>query len=134
MDRREAVQYIALLLGGTVVGSNAFLTGCKTKSSSKTEFTPEDVAYLDEIAETKNMSFAELLTEIENICYSGTKLNLDYYIDEAMDESKQEQLYEYFLNSETDSLEDAINDENNADFSEDDIRLMRVKFLSEYAN
>ena len=89
---------------------------------------------LDEIAETKNMSFAELLTEIENICYSGTKLNLDYYIDEAMDESKQEQLYEYFLNSETDSLEDAINDENNADFSEDDIRLMRVKFLSEYAN
>jgi len=89
---------------------------------------------LDEIAETKNMSFSELLTEIENICYSGTKLNLDYYIDEAMDESKQEQLYEYFLNSETDSLEDAINDENNADFSEDDIRLMRVKFLSEYAN
>ena len=89
---------------------------------------------LDEIAETKNMSFSELLTEIENICYSGTKLNLDYYIDEAMDESKQEKLYEYFLNSETDSLEDAINDENNADFSEDDIRLMRVKFLSEYAN
>ncbi len=89
---------------------------------------------LDEIAETKNMSFPELLTEIENICYSGTKLNLDYYIDEAMDENKQEQLYEYFLNSETDSLEDAINDENNADFSEDDIRLMRVKFLSEYAN
>ena len=89
---------------------------------------------LDEIAETKNMSFSELLTEIENICYSGTKLNLDYYIDEAMDESKQEQLYEYFLNSETDSLEDAINDENNADLSEDDIRLMRVKFLSEYAN
>ena len=89
---------------------------------------------LDEIAESKNMSFPELLTEIENICYSGTKLNLDYYIDEAMDEGKQEQLYEYFLNSETDSLEDAINDESNADFSEDDIRLMRVKFLSEYAN
>jgi hypothetical protein len=51
MDRREAVQYIALLLGGTIVGSNAFITGCKTKDA-KREFTQEDVAYLDEIAET----------------------------------------------------------------------------------
>ena len=52
MDRREAVQYIALLLGGTVVGSNAFITGCKTKSENRKDFSPEDVAYLDEIAET----------------------------------------------------------------------------------
>jgi ATP-dependent DNA helicase RecQ len=89
---------------------------------------------LDEIAESKNLNFAELLTEIENICFSGTKLNLDYYIDEIMDENRQEVLYDYFLNSETDSLEEAINDPNNADFTEDDIRLMRVKFLSEYAN
>jgi ATP-dependent DNA helicase RecQ len=89
---------------------------------------------LDEIAESKNLNFPELLTEIENICFSGTKLNLDYYIDEIMDENRQEVLYDYFLNSETDSLEDAINDSSNADFSEDDIRLMRVKFLSEYAN
>jgi ATP-dependent DNA helicase RecQ len=89
---------------------------------------------LDEIAESKNLNFAELLTEIENICFSGTKLNLDYYIDEIMDENRQEVLYDYFLNSESDSLEEAINDPNNADFTEDDIRLMRVKFLSEYAN
>jgi hypothetical protein len=52
MERREAVQYIALLLGGTLVGADAFLTGCKTNTRSKKEFTPEDVAYLDEIAET----------------------------------------------------------------------------------
>jgi len=52
MDRREAVQYIALLLGGTVVGANAFLTGCKSETGKKREFTKEDVAYLDEIADT----------------------------------------------------------------------------------
>jgi len=89
---------------------------------------------LDEIAEAKGISFPELLTEIENICYSGTKLNLDYYIDQILDEEKQEALHDYFIQSETDSLEDALADDNNADFSEDEIRLMRVKFLSEYAN
>lgn len=91
---------------------------------------------LDEIAESKNISFDELLTEVENICYSGTKLNLDYYIDEVLDEDKQQQIFDYFLESETDSLEeavDALKDED-PDFSEDNLRLMRVKFLSEYAN
>jgi Gluconate 2-dehydrogenase subunit 3 len=52
MDRREAVQYISLLLGGTIVGGTAFLTGCKTTTSNPTEFTPQDVAYLDEISDT----------------------------------------------------------------------------------
>jgi ATP-dependent DNA helicase RecQ len=91
---------------------------------------------LDEIADSKSISFDELLTEVENICYSGTKLNLDYYIDEVMDEDKQQQIYEYFLESETDSIEDAVaalKDED-PDFTEDNLRLMRVKFLSEYAN
>jgi len=91
---------------------------------------------LDEIAESKNISFDELLTEVENICYSGTKLNLDYYIDEVLDEDKQQQIFDYFLESETDSLEeavDALKDED-PDFTEDNLRLMRVKFLSEYAN
>ena len=69
---------------------------------------------------------------MENICYSGTKLTIDYYIDEVIDDSKQEEIYDYFLNSETDSIDDAMSELN--DFSEDDIRLMRVKFLSEYAN
>ncbi|MFM7195578.1 MAG: DNA helicase RecQ [Bacteroidota bacterium] len=89
---------------------------------------------LEEIAESKALPFNDLLTEIENICYSGTKLNLDYYIDQVLDEEKQEAIQEYFLNSETDSIEEALADESNADFSEDDIRLMRIKFLSEYAN
>ncbi len=87
---------------------------------------------LEEIAESKSLSFEELLTEMENICYSGTKLNLDYYIDQVLDETRQEEIYDYFLNSETDSIEDAMNDLSG--FSEDDVRLMRVKFLSEYAN
>ena len=89
---------------------------------------------LDEIAEAKALPFADLLTEIENICYSGTKLNLDYYIDNVLDEEKQETIFDYFLNSETDSIEDAMADDAMADFSEEDVRLMRIKFLSEYAN
>ena len=89
---------------------------------------------LEEIAESKSLSFEELLTEIENICYSGTVLNLDYYIDDVLDDAKQEQIFEYFLNSETDSIQDALEDEDMSDFSEEEIRLMRIKFLSEYAN
>jgi ATP-dependent DNA helicase RecQ len=91
---------------------------------------------LDEIAESKSITFDELLTEIENICYSGTKLNLDYYIDSVLDEDKQQQIYDYFLESETDSIEDAVDSlkDEDTDFTEDNLRLMRVKFLSEYAN
>jgi ATP-dependent DNA helicase RecQ len=91
---------------------------------------------LDEIASSKNISFDEMMTEIENICYSGTKLNLDYYIDQVLDQEKQEAIFEYFLNSETDSIEDAVDalKDEDADFNEDNLRLMRIKFLSEYAN
>lgn len=91
---------------------------------------------LDEIADSKSITFDELLTEIENICYSGTKLNLDYYIDSVLDEDKQQQIYDYFLESETDSIEDAVDalKDEDSDFTEDNLRLMRVKFLSEYAN
>lgn len=91
---------------------------------------------LDEIAGSLKMSFQEMLTEIENICYSGTKLNLDYYIDEVLDEDKQQVIFDYFLNSETDSIEDAVDalKDEDSDFDEDNLRLMRVKFLSEYAN
>jgi ATP-dependent DNA helicase RecQ len=91
---------------------------------------------LDEIAESLKMSFQEMLSEIENICYSGTKLNLDYYIDEVLEDDKQEIIYDYFLNSETDSIEDAVEalKDEDPDFDEDNLRLMRIKFLSEYAN
>lgn len=89
---------------------------------------------LDEIAESKGIGFDQLLDEIEHIIYSGTKLNLDYYIDEVLDDEKQEDLYEYFLNAETDSIQTALEDEDNEDYSEEEIRLMRIKFMSEYAN
>ncbi len=89
---------------------------------------------LEEIAESKSLSFEDLLTEIENICYSGTKLNLDYYIDDVLDEQKQNHIFDYFLNSETDSLDEALADSNNSDYNEEEMRLMRIKFLSEYAN
>jgi len=92
---------------------------------------------LDEIADSKSITFDEMLSEIENICYSGTKLNLDYYIDSVLDDEKQEVIYDYFLNSETDSIADAVEalkDEGDSDYSEENLRLMRIKFLSEYAN
>lgn len=89
---------------------------------------------LEEIAESKSITFDEMLTEIENICYSGTKLNLDYYIDQVLDEHKQEEIFDYFLNSETDSLEEAMRDDRVSEFTEEEVRLMRIKFMSEYAN
>jgi ATP-dependent DNA helicase RecQ len=89
---------------------------------------------LEEIAESKSITFDEMLTEIENICYSGTKLNLDYYIDQVLDDHKQEEILDYFLNSETDSLAEAMGDERVSEFTEEEVRLMRIKFLSEYAN
>jgi ATP-dependent DNA helicase RecQ len=89
---------------------------------------------LDEIADAKGLTMSELLTDIENIVASGTKLNLDYYIDQVLDEERQEDLYDYFLNAETDDLEAAFEDEDNEEYSEEEIRLIRIKFLSEYAN
>jgi len=89
---------------------------------------------LEEIAEMKGINFDDLLNEIENICYSGTKLNLDYYIDEILDPDKQDDIFDYFLNAETDSISEALEDEYNEDYSEEEIRLMRIKFMSEYAN
>jgi ATP-dependent DNA helicase RecQ len=89
---------------------------------------------LEEIAESTRLSFEELLTEIENICFSGTKLNLNYYIDQVLDPNKQDDLHDYFMEAETDSLDTALSNDSIADYSEEEIRLMRIKFLSEYAN
>lgn len=89
---------------------------------------------LEEIAETINLKFDDLLTEIENIVYSGTKLNLAYYIDQAVDRTKQEDIYDYFMNAETDGLQEAYNDDSLMDYSEEEIRLIRIKFMSEHAN
>ncbi|WNB17372.1 DNA helicase RecQ [Marivirga arenosa] len=88
---------------------------------------------LEEIAEMKDISFEELIDEIELICYSGTTLNLDYYLNQIIDDEKQEEIMDYFLSSESDSIDDAM-DEFEDEFSEEDLRLMRIKFLSTYAN
>ncbi|WP_291725472.1 DNA helicase RecQ [Bernardetia sp.] len=87
---------------------------------------------LEEIAEAKGMKVAELISEIEHICYSGTKLNLDYYIDNIMDYDRQDEIYEYFMEAETDSITAAM-EEFEDEYGEDELRLMRIKFLSEYA-
>ena len=89
---------------------------------------------LEDIAEAKGFEMDELLTEIEAIVNSGTKINIDYYIDEIIDEDRQEEIFDYFReDAETDSLEEAYK-ELGGDFEEEEIRLMRIKFLSEYAN
>ena len=87
----------------------------------------------DEIAETKSMTYDALLKEIENICFSGTKLNIDYYIEQVMDDDRQDDIYDYFMTAESDSLEDAMS-ELDEDYSEDEVRLMRIKFMSEHAH
>ncbi len=89
---------------------------------------------LEEIAEKARLSFEDLLTEIENICYSGTKLNLNYYIDQVIDPHKQDDIHDYFMNAETDNLEKALDDGSMSDYSEEEVRMMRIKFMSEYAN
>ena len=89
---------------------------------------------LQEIAEAQNLSMDELLSEIEHICYSGTKLNLDYYLDDYIDEERQEEVMDYFMNAETDSLRLALDELGSNDYTEEELRLMRVKFLSENAN
>jgi ATP-dependent DNA helicase RecQ len=88
---------------------------------------------LDDIASAQGLEFDELLDEVEAIVYSGTKLNIDYFLDEVMDEDHVDDIYDYFADSESDSLEDAIN-ELGGECTEDEIRLVRIKFISDMAN
>ena len=88
---------------------------------------------LDDIALAKGIEFEELLDEIESIVYSGTKLNIDYFLEEVIDDDKVDDIYDYFKESETDDLDEAI-EELGDDFSEEEIRLVRIKFISEMAN
>lgn len=89
---------------------------------------------LDDIADAKNMEFGELLEEIETIVYSGTKLNIDYYLEQAIDDDKIDDIYCYFKeDAESDSVAEAI-EELGPDYTEEEIRLVRIKFLSELAN
>ena len=88
---------------------------------------------LDDIATAQGLDFGELLDEVEAIVYSGTKLNIDYFLDEVMDEDHVDDIYDYFADSESDSLEDAIN-ELGGECTEEEIRLVRIKFISDMAN
>ena len=88
---------------------------------------------LDDIAVAKGIEFNELLDEIEAIVYSGTKLNIDYFLDEIMDEDHMQDIYDYFKESTTDKIEDAM-DELGDEYTEEEIRLVRIKFISEMAN
>jgi ATP-dependent DNA helicase RecQ len=89
---------------------------------------------LEDIAEAKGLEMGELISEIEAIVNSGTRLNLDYYIDSVIDEERQHDIYSYFREeAETDSLEEAYRELGN-EFEEEEIRLVRIKFLSEMGN
>lgn len=89
---------------------------------------------LDLIAEQKEVSMAELIEEIETICFSGTKLTLDYYINQVIELDKQDEIYEYFMSADTDDIADALENCEIEDVTEEELRLMRIKFLSELAN
>ena len=88
---------------------------------------------LDDIADSQNIDFEELLDEVEAIVYSGTRLNIDYFLEEVMDEDHIDDIYDYFAESDTDRLSVA-QEELGEDYSEDEIRLVRIKFISEMAN
>jgi ATP-dependent DNA helicase RecQ len=88
---------------------------------------------LDDIAMVKGLDFGELLDEIEAIVYSGTKLNIDYFLEDVMDEDRVDDIYDYFHESDTDDLDTAL-DNLDEDYTEDEVRLVRIKFISEMAN
>lgn len=89
---------------------------------------------LEEVAEQKKLSMNELLEEMEIICFAGTKLKLDYYLEQVLDDEKQDEIMDYFLNADSDDIDDALDEFEDDDISEEDLRLMRIKFISEYAN
>jgi ATP-dependent DNA helicase RecQ len=89
---------------------------------------------LDEIAQNIAISMGDLLHEIEQIIYSGTKLNIDYYIHHIMDDDREDILHDYFMSAETDQIKVAMKELGEDDFSEDEVRVYRVKFISDHAN
>ena len=88
---------------------------------------------LDEISDSRGIEFTELLSELESIVFSGTKLDIDYYLEEILDEDQQEELKEYFLESESEDISDAL-EEFDGDYDEEEIRLYRIKFLNDVSN
>jgi len=89
---------------------------------------------LDDLAEAKDLTMNELIDELERIVASGTKIDINYYISERIDEYHQEEIYEYFSEAESDSIGDALEELGEEEFSEEEIRLMRIKFMSDVGN
>jgi ATP-dependent DNA helicase RecQ len=89
---------------------------------------------LDEIAGNLNITLTGLLQEIEQIIYSGTKLNIDYYIENIMDDEREDILHEYFMSASTDNIKAALEELEDEDFAEDELRVYRIKFISQHAN
>jgi ATP-dependent DNA helicase RecQ len=88
---------------------------------------------LEDIAKAKGMKMDDLLKEMEQIVYSGTKLNISYWVNDILDEDQQEEIHDYFIESESDKIEDALK-EFDGDYDIEELRLMRIKFISEVAN
>jgi ATP-dependent DNA helicase RecQ len=89
---------------------------------------------LEDIASSKGLSLTDLITEIESIVHSGTKVNINYYINDILDEDKQEEAMEYFKESDSDSVATALKELGEDEYTEEEIRLMRIKFMSEFGN
>lgn len=89
---------------------------------------------LVDVAEAKGLKIEDIIAELESIVHAGTRVNIGYYIDEMMDEEKQEEIVDYFREAENDSLEAAIDELGEEDYTEEEIRLMRIKFISEFGN
>tara|TARA_B110000967_G_scaffold197853_1_gene230105 strand:+ start:1535 stop:3718 length:2184 start_codon:yes stop_codon:yes gene_type:complete len=88
---------------------------------------------LEDISKSKGLEMKELIKEMEVIIFSGTKLNINYALDDLLDEEQQEEIYEYFMEAETDDIEEALN-EFDGDYDEEELRLMRIKFFNEVGN
>ena len=89
---------------------------------------------LEDIANAKSLTVSELLSEIESIVSSGTKINIDYYVNEYIDPYHQEEIFEYFREAQSDSITEALNTLGEDEYSEEEIRLIRIKFISEFGN
>ncbi len=89
---------------------------------------------LEDVASAKGLGLTDLITEIESIVHSGTKVNIAYYLNDIMDDDKQQEALEYFKESDTDSIEAAVKELGEEDYTEEEIRLMRIRFMSEFGN
>jgi ATP-dependent DNA helicase RecQ len=89
---------------------------------------------LEDLAVSKNLTFDELLDELERIVASGTRIDLNYYIDENVDPYHQDEIFDYFRTAETDSIEDALTELGENEYTVEEIRVMRIKFMSDIGN